>query len=245
MDQDESKKDNKRSYSQYGQDIILQNYIFTNPEDKGVFLDVGAYDGIDISNTKLFEDMGWSGICIEPMPNAFAELCKNRPRSTCLNVCAYDKDGVCDYTLIRGQSWLASGIEEAYEPEHKNRIQRELKENNGTMETLKIPCMRLQTIIETYLTKGLDQQWTISFMSLDTEGSELEILKGLDFSRTRILVIVLEVNYKTSQKAKHTRAFLESNHYIPLIQCGGDVIYVYVPFAQYLYSTNEKFKSLF
>ena len=46
-------------YSQYRQDEWLYNNLFKDKKD-GTFLEIGADDGIDKSNTKLFEDLGWS-----------------------------------------------------------------------------------------------------------------------------------------------------------------------------------------
>ena len=56
----------KESYSQYGQDIILNDRIFKNKKN-GYFIDIGAYDGVCFSNTLLYEEkFDWNGICIEP-----------------------------------------------------------------------------------------------------------------------------------------------------------------------------------
>ena len=66
------------SYSQYGQDVYLINSIFPD-RINGYFVDVGAYDGITLSNTFILEKhLGWSGICIEPNPEAFEKLRANR-----------------------------------------------------------------------------------------------------------------------------------------------------------------------
>ena len=65
-------------YSQYGQDAFLYNKIFAYKAGNGIFIDVGAYDGITFSNTYLFEKLGWTGICIEPDPSSFEVLKKTR-----------------------------------------------------------------------------------------------------------------------------------------------------------------------
>ena len=51
--------------------------IFENKKN-GFFVDIGAHDGISINNTKLLEDLGWDGICIEPHPKVFQRLLLNR-----------------------------------------------------------------------------------------------------------------------------------------------------------------------
>jgi len=53
-------------YSQYNQDKFIYENFFHNKKE-GVFIDIGAYDGLMLSNSKFFEDtMNWTGICIEP-----------------------------------------------------------------------------------------------------------------------------------------------------------------------------------
>ena len=64
-------------YSQNGQDKFLLNTLFKNKKN-GFFVEVGADDGIDKSNTFMFEKIGWQGICIEPSPERFLKLAENR-----------------------------------------------------------------------------------------------------------------------------------------------------------------------
>src|SRR5258706_11369284 len=58
-------------YSQHSQDRFVDNFLLHGKRG-GVFVDVGAYDGVALSNTYYFEkELGWQGICIEPNPMAF------------------------------------------------------------------------------------------------------------------------------------------------------------------------------
>ena len=70
------------SVSQEGQDrIILDLFFRENGEYKrgGIFIEVGAYDGVTISNTLLMErELGWTGLCLEPIPERFTQLRNNR-----------------------------------------------------------------------------------------------------------------------------------------------------------------------
>lgn len=63
-----------KSYAQASQDEWVQSII----GDKGWFVDVGAYDGVESSNTYALEKMGWRGLCIEPNREAFERLRANR-----------------------------------------------------------------------------------------------------------------------------------------------------------------------
>ena len=64
--------------SQYGQDQFVDTWC--NSREGGVFVDVGAHDGVTLSNTWFFENVRkWTGLCIEPIPEIFNQLKENRP----------------------------------------------------------------------------------------------------------------------------------------------------------------------
>ena len=63
-------------YGQFETDKVIETY-FPDKND-GICIEVGAYDGIKGSNTKLFEDKGWYALCIEPNPYIYKELRSNR-----------------------------------------------------------------------------------------------------------------------------------------------------------------------
>lgn len=80
---------NKIFWSQNGQGRFFINELFAG-QKKGVFIDVGANDGITFSNTYALEQIGWTGICIEPHPDIFLKLRGNR---SCECICAAAVDG--------------------------------------------------------------------------------------------------------------------------------------------------------
>ena len=80
-----------RYYSQFGEDAILA-YLFKD-QTEGVYLDIGAHNGVTDSNTMLLSLKGWSGICVEPHSVYYQALVKNRPHSICFNYVAWDVDG--------------------------------------------------------------------------------------------------------------------------------------------------------
>lgn len=71
------------SYSQLNQDINVLKF-YKNAKNK-YFVDIGASDGIELSNTYLLEkEYNWKGICVEPIPYRFNDLCNNRKKITLL-----------------------------------------------------------------------------------------------------------------------------------------------------------------
>jgi len=176
-------------YSQYGQDEwAYKNYL----EDvkNGTFLEIGADDGVDKSNTKFFEDhLGWSGICIEASPSRFELLKKNRK---CVCECAAVSDEVKEVQFldIRGWGKGLSGIVKTYDNAHVRRIQQEMThDDNDGHEYITLKTELLNDILER------NAAYEIDFCTIDTEGSEFEILRALDFDKFKIKLIMVENNY--------------------------------------------------
>jgi hypothetical protein len=79
-----------KTSAQNKEDLVLIQYF---QKRGGMFIDVGAHDGEQFSNTYLLETrLGWGGICIEPNPDSFRELEKNRPKSSCFNVASVNHE---------------------------------------------------------------------------------------------------------------------------------------------------------
>ena len=81
------------SNSQLGQDLQVLKY-YSNKRN-GFFVEIGASDGIHFSNTYLLESKyNWKGICVEPLPDKFLNLCSNRPNSYCCNNAVYNESNI-------------------------------------------------------------------------------------------------------------------------------------------------------
>lgn len=204
-------------YSQYKQDIILNEAIFRNMRD-GVFCEVGAYDGIKGSNTLFFEKyLNWEGICIEPMPIFYKRLCKNRNCIT-LHCCAYDKDIYKEFTAITGKGEMLSGLTDCYNNYHMNRVIKETIYSEK--KTIQIRCIPLKRIFEEFDIKVID------YLSIDTEGSELNVIKGIDFENVHINVISIEDNYPWVNEASQINDILIGNNFYLYKKITSDKIYV-------------------
>ena len=167
---------------------------FSNIQDQSnlTYVDIGANDGVTWSNTIILEKQyNWKGICIEAHPTMFKQLQSNR-NCTCLEYAISDKEGELDFLTIEG-SWEAnmlSGLVDNYDPRHRERVDAEHLRYGGTSSTVKVRCKTLQQIID-------DENLTkIDYLSIDTEGSELPILKSINFDKINIDLISVEVNYE-------------------------------------------------
>lgn len=203
--------------SQWSQDKWLNENIFRNKRN-GIFVDVGAHDGVDINNTLFYEkNLGWTGICVEPIPEIFAKLQENRA-ANCVNGCAYNKDGIVPFICIEGYCEMLSGVRDTYCSQHVSRIDREMKQYGGQRKTLYMNAYRLETLLDTY---GISH---VDYLSVDTEGSELQVLQGINFDKVTIDVIEVEVNYQQDEKI--LGEFLSLKGYEFKVKLGGDVVYI-------------------
>jgi FkbM family methyltransferase len=177
-------------HSQIGQDRYVNKAFFKNAKN-GFFLDIGAHDGVSISNTYFFEsELGWSGICLEPNPEVFEKLIANRS-CTCICGCAsIEHNTVNDFMRISGPLEMLSGLVNKYDLEHVSRIEAELKKFGGSYEIIKVNCYNLNQILKD---AGINH---INFLSIDTEGGEYDILENFDFSQCQVDVITVEDAYR-------------------------------------------------
>lgn len=198
--------------SQNGQDKYIIKNFFTNSNGEikkdGYFVDIGAHDGVEASASYAFESLGWDGICVEPLPKEFAKLQKNR-KVSCINAAiSNSQDNIVDFLEITGNGYIEmlSGIHNRLDSAHISRINWESTkpQYNNTLQTIiKIPNHRFNDIIP---------RKHIDFLSIDTEGCDIEILNSIDFDKYNIDVICFEDNSCSYQH--QISNFIDNNNLI-------------------------------
>ena len=185
------------SYSQIGQD--LEVIKFYNNKTEGYYIEIGATNGIFLSNTYLLEkDYNWKGICVEPVPKNYEKLVINRPNSFCCDRAVYnesDKEVIFDVAACN----LLSGIG-AHIDCHKKTV-----DANKTQIIVK--TITFNDLLEKY-----NAPFFIDYLSIDTEGSELEILKSVDLQKYTFGLIDVEHNYQEPRRTQ-IRELLTLNGY--------------------------------
>lgn len=199
-------------YSQYAQDQFVYNNFFQGKRD-GIFVDIGAHNGVTISNSKFFEDsLNWRGICIEPIPEIFEQLEKNR-KAICIQGCIANKEGTAQFIRFSGGYYgeMFSGLSNSYSESSFEYF----KQEGLKYEMVEVQCYLLNNILEK---NGL---YHVDYLSIDTEGGELDILKSIDFEKFDIDVIGVENNTNTSRIAR----FLARKGYTFQKHVGADDIF--------------------
>ncbi len=202
-------------YSQCGQDRTLNETCFKNKTD-GIFVEIGAHNGISFSNTKFFEEQGWKGICIEPIPEVFQELTKNRS-CICIQGCISNHSGRDAFLKVEGEPEMLSGLLSKYDPRHLERVYAEAARRSYGRgpECIEVQCYLLNDLLKEYNFTHID------LLSVDTEGGEFDIIKTIDFTRYDIRFMVIENNFGE----QNVRSFLESKGYEFITNTAGDDIF--------------------
>ena len=175
----------KLSFAQSGEDLIVW-FLFDQMDiRRPTYLDIGAHHPELLSNTALFYLLGSRGINIEPNPSLFLEFAKRRPKDVNLNLGLAETPGSMTFYRMHDPSLSTFSQVEA------ERIQFE--EGIKIKDTLKIQVENINSILESY-------NFCPDFVSIDTEGMDLVILKSLDFRKCRPLVICVEtVSFSTTR----------------------------------------------
>lgn len=194
------------SKSQLAQD--LQVVEFYKQKQNGYFVEIGASDGISLSNTHLLEKgYNWKGICVEPLPNEFTKLKKNRS-AICCNKAIYNTSERIVKFVIKDCS-LCSGILEALDESVKiDNVVYKRGANDDVHSVIDVTTITLNDLL---LSSGAPH--FIEYLSLDTEGSELEVLKSVDLNTYTFGIIDVEHNYVEPRRTQ-IRELLERNNYM-------------------------------
>ena len=177
--------------SQLYQDVFA-SFVIGNNNDK-TFLEFGATNGIDLSNTYILENnMNWTGYLSEPSPQWHEELKKNRPNNNIITDCIWSKSGE-SLDFFVSDVGVLSTINEFKESDKVSMPGN----TNARIKNGKIVSVRTISLNDVII--NLFKSKPPSYISIDTEGSEYEIIKEFDFERFRPIVFTIEHNFTEMQ----------------------------------------------
>lgn len=186
-----------KSEAQLFQDLFALNE--TNFKKNGYFIEFGATNGISLSNTYVLEKyFGWNGILSEPARTWHADLLKNRNVNIDMR-CIWSSSGESiEFREVKKSPQISTINAFTNDDMHAE------KRHNSVTYTV-------ETISLSDLLKHYDAPREIDFLSIDTEGTEFEILKNFHFDKYKFRVITVEHNHTKNQQK--LRSLLTDNGY--------------------------------
>ena len=164
------------SYAQAREDVLLHRALHHVPFSEGFYIDVGGFHPSQDSVTKHFYDHGWSGINIEPARELFKLFPSARPRDLNLQVAVSDRDGEVIFHEVEGQ--LGTLVD---------RFADRHEQAGFARQSYTVECLTLTQVCERYVGNR-----EVHFLKLDIEGHEAAAIHGMDFTRYRPWVLVVE-----------------------------------------------------
>lgn len=207
-------------HSQNSQDRIL-NETFFHGQSHGTFVDIGAYDGKTISNTYFYEsELGWSGVCVEPLPKAYKKLKRNRSCKT-INCAIGGENKIVKFLEMDSKNFpelaMLSGELCYFPAESLQHYENFLAKYDGKCRIFDVQMRTLNDILEE------SHLYHIDLLSMDIEGGELKVLKTLDFDKFKIRVILVENNERENNPL--IQEFLESKRFRFVMRLDQDEVY--------------------
>lgn len=165
--------------------IDIKILPFLQDIENGFFVEAGALDGLFMSNTKVLEDLGWNGLLIEPSLKAAKRCLENRKaivERCCLVSKEYDKPTIVGDFAFDGEHGIgawSSVTRRAYGHQVGGKF---------TPFGAEVIAVTLENLFRKHNIGRVD------FFSLDVEGYELEVLKGINFAEIDITYFLIEIN---------------------------------------------------
>lgn len=177
-----SSQHEKISYSQSGEDIIIEYLFRLRKIDKPAYLDIGAYHPVAANNTYKFFLKGSKGVNIDANPAAIENFTLTRPTDINLNIGIGKSEGEFDFYIMEDAALNTFSLEE------KTSLE---KMGNRLKEVKKIKMLPVNKVLREYF-----DNISPDLISIDAEGVDFDIVKSLDFNKYDPKVICIEsINY--------------------------------------------------
>jgi len=184
-------RNKKNIKSQLYQDMFA-SFVIGDRFDK-TFFEFGATNGVDLSNSYTLEKhLNWKGALSEPSPQWHDELKKNRPHTNIILECIWSESNK-ELNFFVSDVGVLSSLDDFKESDKISMPGNTLARlKNG--KNIIVKTISLNDIIEKQFNSKAP-----SYISIDTEGSEYEILKNFNFKKYRPLVFTVEHNFTELQ----------------------------------------------
>ncbi|MFW0717080.1 FkbM family methyltransferase [Pedobacter sp. N23S346] len=199
---DRNLKFQKVSYSQCGEDLIVE-FIFNQLGIyKPTYLDIGAHDPFYLSNTAIFYKKGCRGINVEPDLNLYNKIIKHRQQDINLNIGIAESTGYAEFYVMNVPTLNTFSVDQV-----------ELYKKEGDYFVTEIKKIKLDTVKNV-----IDYNNGIfpDFLSLDAEGIDETVIKSINYSNKPKVICVETLSFSNSGNGRKNNdiiVFLNDNGY--------------------------------
>lgn len=183
-------------YGQFQTDKYISEYFDENYI--GTCIDVGAENPIDGSNTYFFEQKGWDTYCIDANPNQYLRLQEHRKKAFSF-ACGNENLKEVEFTICSIFNGSVQGAVSSLKVDE--RLLSDHMQYNPVLTKVKVSVRTLNSFLEEQKVEKID------FLSIDTEGTELDVLKGFDINKYKPKLMVIENNYNYDEIENYLKDF--------------------------------------
>ncbi|MCH8343511.1 MAG: FkbM family methyltransferase [Planctomycetes bacterium] len=196
-----------------GEDLFLWDLF--RGQERGFFVEVGAYDGYHYSVSSIFEAVGWTGVLIEALPQRCRKCAERRPNSRVVHA-ALSRRGSAGTT-----KFMVSGADDLKQDTSfivGGRFQpRAIRKKLGGASPIEVPVSYMDQVLG-------DVAAPVDFAVLDVEGDELDLLDGFDLDRYAVRVLLIEE--LTAGANPRLQREMASRGYELVVRMGRNDVYV-------------------
>lgn len=175
------------NFSQNNEQSFILSYF---KDHEGSFLDIGANDGITLSNTYALVQQGWHGTLVEASPRAYDRLCAMHANNGKLVLLKYAIGSKNDKIILHESGELLGKGDIALVSSTK-------EEETKRWESLKMPFEDVEVDMIDFKTMMTKTRHTaFDFVSIDIEGMEKEVVPQIDFAALKTKMAIIEFNGK-------------------------------------------------
>ncbi|MDP3539058.1 MAG: FkbM family methyltransferase [Azonexus sp.] len=186
------------SYAQSGEDLIVDFIFRAMRMEHPSYLDIGAHHPTHFSNTYFFYKSGSVGVTVEPDPTLFRQLRDKRPKDVHLNVGVGEANAASLPFYVMSTKTLNSFSKEEAERYQATGMHRIDK-------ILNIPVVSIGDVLSANFPDR-----SPDFLSVDVEGLDFQILKAIDFSKYRPIVVCVEtITFSENRQEKKVSEIIE------------------------------------
>jgi FkbM family methyltransferase len=206
------------SYSQFGEDVMVNYYFEQNGINKGTYIDVGAYHPVYMSNTYRLYTKGWSGLNIDPTPGSMNLFNLYRPDDVNLEAAVAEKEGDNYFHIFNSNPEL-----------NTLSLSDDMKEHYASRNIKPDSVISVQTYpLYQLCDKYLDGR-TINFISVDAEGHDLNVLKTFNWQKHQPQLVLVEAHTTVEEFIQKTELykFLTELNYSILAKNGPSYLFMH------------------